>query len=110
MKQLHQYSVILLAHRIITTGRPRGLHAMIISNFPYNTRRVEERHKDMAHTPRQIRHGDQFGHVSFASLCGRSFRHQALAYNRLPGYLRGLTADKLKPKLKQWIKCNISTR
>ena len=110
VKQLHQYSVILLTHRIITTGRPRGLHAMIISNFPYNTRRVEERHEDMAHTPRQIRHGDQFGHVSFASLCGRSFRHQALAYNRLPGYLRGLTADKLKPKLKQWIKCNISTR
>ena len=110
VKQLHQYSVILLTHRIITTGRPTGLHAMIVSYFPYNTRRVEERQEDMAHTPRQIRQGDQFGHVSATSLCGRSFRHQALAYNHLPGYLRGLTANQLKPKLKQWIKCNIAIR
>ena len=110
VKQLHQYSVILLTHRILTTGRPRGLHAMLVSSFPYNTRRVEERQEGMPHTPRQIRHGEHFGQVAVTSLCGRSFRHQALAYNRLPAYLRGLTADKLKPKLKQWIKCNVAVR
>ena len=110
VKQLHQYSVLLLTHRIITTGKPRGLHSVLVASFPYNTRRVEERSDDMFHTPRQIRYAEQFGQVTAASLCGRSFRHQALAYNRLPVELRSLQPHKLKPRLKQWVKWNVAVR
>jgi hypothetical protein len=110
VRQLHQYSVLLLTHRVITTGRPQGLHAMLASTFPYNTRRVEEREERMPHTPRQIRYGEQFGHASNASLVGRSFRHQALGYNRLSADLRSMRPNNLKPKLKQWIKHNVPLR
>ena len=110
VRQLHQYSVFLLTHRIITTGRPRGLHSVLVSSFPYNTRRVEERQEGMQHTPRQLRYGEQFGQTSTTSLVGRSFRHQALAYNKLPAYLRSLRPNCLKPKLKQWIKFNVPVK
>ena len=110
VKQLHKYSVIMLTHRVVTTGRPRGLHAKLVSSFPYNTRRVEERQEGMPQTPRLLRYGEQFGQASNASLVGRSFRHQALAYNSLPAHLRSLKPENLKPKLKHWIKCNIPLR
>ena len=110
VRQLHQYSVIMLTHKVITTGRPRGLHALLVSKFPYNTRRAEEREVGMQNLPRQLRYGEQFGHVSSSSLVGRSFRHQALVYNKIPAYLRSLKADNLKPKLKKWIKANVSVR
>ena len=110
VKQLHQYSEVLLTHRVVTTGRPRGLHAMLVQSFPYNTRRVEEKQEGMEHTPKQLRYGAQFGQASTASLVGRGFRHQALAYNMLPAYLRSLSPENLKPKLKRWIKSNVPVR
>jgi hypothetical protein len=110
VKQLHQYSVLMLTHRVITTGRPRGLHGVLVSSFPYNTRRVEERQDNMAHTPRQLRYGEQFGQVTSTSLAGRSFRYQALTYNRLPAQLRSMQSSRLKPKLKLWIKANVSVK
>ena len=111
VRQLHQYSVIMLTHKVITTGKPRGLHALLVSKFPYNTRRAEEeREIGMQNLPRQLRYGEQFGHVSSSSLVGRSFRHQALVYNKIPAYLRSLKAENLKPKLKKWIKANVSVR
>jgi hypothetical protein len=110
VRQLHQYSVIMLTHRVVTSGRPRGLHALLVSDFPYNTRRVEERLEGMENTPRQLRFGEQYGQVSSSSLVGRSFRHQALAYNRVPAYLRSMKAENLKPKLKQWIKSTVPVR
>ena len=110
VRQLHQYSVLMLTHRVITTGRPRGLHATLVSSFPYNTRRVEQRLEGMQHTPRKLRYGEQFGQASETSLVGRSFRHQALAYNSLPTYLRSLSPDNLKRRLKQWVKSNVPIR
>ena len=110
VRQLHQYSVIILTHRVIMTGRPRGLHSMLVSAFPHNTRRVEVRQEGMQNTPRKLRYGEQFGHVSSSSLVGRSFRHQALVYNTVPAHLRSLKIDSLKPKLKKWIKSNVPVR
>ena len=43
VKQLHKYSVLLLTHRAITTRKPQGLHKMLVTSFPYNTRRVNAR-------------------------------------------------------------------
>jgi hypothetical protein len=110
VRQLHKYSVLMLTHRVITTGRPRGLHSMLVSAFPYNTRRVEKRQEGMPHTPQLLRYGEGFGQASEASLMGRSFRHQALTYNKLPAELRSLKPENLKPKLKKWIKMNIPLR
>jgi hypothetical protein len=110
VRQLHMYSVLMLTHRVVTTGRPRGLHSILVSTFPYRTRRVEERQEGMENTPQQLRYGAQFGHASETSLRGRSFRHQALAYNRLPPELRSMKPESLKPKLKHWIKLNIPVR
>ena len=110
VRQLHQYSVIMLTHRVVTTGRPRGMHAIIVSSFPYNTRRVEERQNNMEQTPRLLRFGDLFGQASATSLVGRSFRHQALVYNKLPAYLRSLKPENLKPRLKHWIKANVPVK
>ena len=110
VRQLHQYSVIILTPRAVITGRPRGLHAIIVSSFLYNTRRVEERQINMEQTPRLLRFGDLFGQASATSLVGRSFRHQALVYNKLPAYLRSLKPENLKPRLKHWIKANVPVK
>ena len=110
VRQLHQYSVIMLTHRVITTGQPRGLHGVLASSFPYNTRRVEDRQVGMHHTPRLLRYGEQFGQASTSSLVGRSFRHQALAYNKVPAHIRCLKTNSMKSKLKQWIKVNVPIR
>ena len=110
VRQLHKYSVLLLTHRVITTKKPERLHAMLVSTFPYNTRRVEQREEGMEFTPTQIRYGENFGQVTPASLCGRSYRHQALLYNKLPANMRAMKVEQLKPKLKQWIKCNVAVK
>ena len=110
VKQLHHYSVMMLTHKIVTTGKPRGLHSLLVSSFPYQTRRVEVRQEGMPSTPRLLRYGEQFGQVSATSLAGRSFRHQALGYNNLPPHMRCLPPNSLKPKLKQWTKANIPVR
>ena len=101
VRQLHKYSLLLLTHRAITTKKPEGLYAMFETTFPYNTRRVEQREDGMTHTPKQIRYGEKFGRVTPTSLCGRSFRHQALMYNKLPTVMRSMKIEQFKPKLKQ---------
>ena len=93
----------MLTHRV-------GLQALLVSGFPYNTRRVEQRQDGMQNIPRQLRYGEQFGHISSSSLAGRSFRHQALVYNQVPAHLRGLNTEHLKPKLKKSIKANVPVR
>ena len=110
VRQLHKYSLLLLTHRVITTKKPEGLYSLFETTFPYNTRRVQRREDGMTHTPIQIRCGERFGQVTPTSLCGRSFRHQAIIYNRLPAMLRSMTIEQLKPKLKQWIKGNVAVK
>ena len=110
VRQLHVYSVLMLTHRVLTTGRPQGLHSMLVSEFPYATRRVETRREGMQLTPQRIRYGERFRQVTDTSLAGRSFRHQALVYNQLPVHLRCLKPEVLKPKLKRWVKRNIRLR
>ena len=110
VRQLHVYSVLMLTHRVLTTGRPQGLHSMLVSEFPYVTRRVETRGEGMQFTPQRIRYAERFGQATDTSLAGRSFRHQAIVYNQLPVHLRCLKPENLKPKLKIWVKRNIRLR
>ena len=67
---------------------------MLVSTFPYNTRRLEQREEGMKFTPTQIKYGEKFGQVTPTSLCGRNYRHQALLNNKLQANMRAMKVEQ----------------
>ena len=93
VRQLVEFHTILQAHKTITTGKPRHLHADLTSSYPYRTRSAARG---------LIRLED-----STAST--KTFKHRAMvSYNRVPGDITRGSLETVKKKLKQWVLKNIA--
>ena len=93
VRQLVEFCTILQAHKTITTGKPRHLHADLTSSYPYRTRSAARG---------LIRLED-----STAST--KTFKHRAMvSYNRVPGDITRGSLETVKKKLKQWVLKNIA--
>ena len=93
VRQLVEFHTILQAHKTITTGKPRHLHAELTSSYPYRTRSAARG---------LIRLED-----STAST--KTFKHRAMvSYNRVPGDITRGSLETVKKKLKQWVLKNIA--
>ena len=91
VRQLVEYHTILQAHKTMTTGLPRPLHASLTLTHPYRTRSV---------TSGDIRVRDDTS--------TSTFRYRAMmSYNKVPGDIKVGSIQTVKGKLKQWIQKNI---
>ena len=91
VRQLIEYHTILQAHKTMTTGLPRPLHASLTITHSYRTRSV---------TSGNIRVRDDTSTSAF------SFRAM-VSYNKVPGDLKVGNIQTVKRKLKKWILKNI---
>ena len=101
VKQMYAHSIIMLTHKVLLTGVPRGIRQYLDTNFAYHTRRAEQG---------QIRFSEKIKGRGRTNIT-RTFRYQACVYfNMIPASLRELESDKLKLPLKKWVKQNIPVR
>ena len=87
VRQLVEYHTILQAHKTMTTGLPRPLHASLTIANPYRTR---------SETRGDIRVRDD------TSM--NTFKYRAMvSYNRVPSDIKEGTIQTIKRKLRQWV-------
>ena len=92
VRQLVEFHTVLQAHKTLTTGLPRPLHASIRSVYPYRTRNAANGH---------IRLGDNFTSTN-------TFKYRAMvSYNTVPGEIKKGSIGTVKKKLKQWVLNNV---
>ena len=101
IKQQTVASTVTMAHDIIMTGLPKNIHATLISEYPYRTRRA---------AGGDIRFDGNFTAPSSA-LGERTFKNQARKfYNEVPLALRQLDKKKFKKQIRKWVKNNVPVR
>ena len=102
IKQMHAYTVILMTHKVLMTGFPRGIRQFLDTNFTYNTRRAELG---------QLRFSENIRGRGRTCITSRSFRYQAcILYNMLHANIHDHDQLHLRRPSKQWIKSNIPVR
>ena len=83
---------MLQAHKTITTGLPRPLHASLTNNYPYRTRSA---------TSGNIIYGETWTSTN-------TFKYRAMTcYNNVPGKVKQGSIPTVKRKLKQWVLDNV---
>ena len=88
VRQLVEFHTSLQAHKTISTGMPRPLHASLTSAYPYRTRSAANG---------QIRHGENI-------MSTKTFKYRAMiSYNSVPAELKIGSLPTVKRKLKQWV-------
>ena len=93
VRQLIFFHTVLQAHKTISTGVPRPLHASISTQHPCNTR---------SSTRGLIRFGENFDGPN------SSFRYRAMNwYNSVPTGVRIGSLDTVKKNLKHWVRQNV---
>ena len=92
VRQLVYFHTVLQAHKTITTGVPRPLHAALSTVHPYETRSA---------TCGKIRLGETFTSTN-------TFKYRATVfYNSVPGSIKIGKIQTVKKKLKQWVLKNV---
>ena len=85
VRQLIQFHTILQAHKTLTTGLPRPLHASLCTDHPYRTR------------------GAASGNIRLGTIVSTdTFKYRAMtSYNRVPAKVKEGSIATVKKKLKQ---------
>ena len=92
VRQLIYFHTVLQAHKTITSGIPRPLHADLPTDHPYRTR------------------SSSCGNIRFdKSITSTStFKYRAMVwYNSVPGKIKDGSLQTVKRKLKQWVHQNV---
>ena len=99
VKQLVVFQTTLMVHKTLISGRPHYMTSRLSSDYTYRTRQ---------HSTGSIRMDETFRYKS--DLPQHSFRYRgAHDYNALPPDLRTIrNLEIFKPRLKRWVKSNIS--
>ena len=93
VRQLVYFHTVLQAHKTITTGLPRPLHASLCTEHPYRTRNA---------TNGNIRLAENISSTS-------TFKYRAMVnYNSVPGEVKRGSMAAVKKKLKQWVLKNVA--
>ena len=91
VRQLIEFHTVLQAHKTLTSGLPRPLHASLCTEYPYRTRGA---------TSGLIRLGN--------NVSTESFRFRAMnSYNKVPAKVKEGSIPTVKKNLKQWVLKNI---
>ena len=100
VKQQYAASMLVLTHKIITTGKPMNIYRSLVTPYPYQTRRATR--QELRVCEGTVRGRDR------TALTFRSFQYQAISlYNRLPVTYRGLSIGQFKSAARTWAKSNI---
>ena len=100
LKQQYVASLLVLTHKIVTTGSPVNIYRTIVSQYPYNTRASTE--QELRAWAGTVRGRDR------TAMTGRTFKYQSiLYYNQIPGAFRTLNQTKFKTAVKTWARLNI---
>ena len=92
MRQLVKFHTVLQAHKTISTGLPRPLHASLTSAYPYRTRSAANGH---------IRLGEN-------NVSSKTFKYRPMvSYNSVPNEVKTGSWQTVKSKLKQWALQNV---
>ena len=92
VRQLVYFHTVLQAHKTLTTGLPRPLHASLCTKHPYRTRSA---------TNGNIRLGENISSIN-------TFKYRAMvSYNSVPGEVKRGSIATVKKKLKQWVLRNV---
>ena len=90
VRQLVYFHTVLQAHKTITTGLPRPLHAALTTDHPYKTRSATS------------------GHIRLGETCTNTFKYRAMTtYNSVPNKVKTGSIQTVKRKLKQWVLENV---
>ena len=90
VRQLMFFHTVLQAHKTISTGVPRPLHAALSTYHPYDTRSASS------------------GKIRLGESCTSTFKYRAMVfYNSVPGGVRKGSLPTVKRKLKQWVLRNV---
>ena len=92
VRQLIDFHTVLQAHKTISSGLPRPLHASLSTEHPYKTRSATTGH---------IRLGEKI-------IATNTFKYRAIvSYGRVPGKVKTGSLPTVKKKLKEWVLHNV---
>ena len=101
VKQMYVSSLLILTHKIVTSGKPVNIYNSIVTNYPYRTRSAAG--LELRAWVGTVRARER------TAITLRTFKYQSIAYyNSIPVSLRTYSMDKFKGAAKKWARSNVT--